>query len=587
MCLRIPVLALSTCLLAACGAPDGAGTIADNPAVRATSLGENLNLTPTAWWWYYGQTPAAVASLLSSNNGRLVSLQVESTSPLLFTVAMVQNSGSYAKQWWWYYGKTGSELAALTQSLNARIVALDPYIVNGTTYFAAILISNSGADAKSWWWYYGVSPAQITTLLSQHNARLVDLRQYDGQYAVVMIENTGADQTGWWWYYNISGAQVASFLQQNNAFLISIEPANPSGSTFNVIMNQVPGGLYWWWYYGASAASVASAASQDGARILDIKSYFGNGTRQFAVILVNNSNAETTRVGQLLRNGTDGQSGFYVKEVNGPVLGALQERVTYDPASSIKIVVATALLKRVAAANLTTTTTNYYPITSGSCPQDTGTPQSQPLGTLLRLMLVNSDNAATRALIDYVGGMSVINQTAQSLGMKSTNMNVYPGCNITNTMTQADVALLYEALANGSLLAADAKSALYAAMPADAGDATGTLGAARNIITSLAPGYGLTQAQISAFTRQFDLHYKAGGDTWCSGSSCSYFSAISGIAVVPVCNGRTPSSKQYVWGIFINGGSDQNRTSNTFFSTDAEPLREPIAAALAGWASCS
>ena len=44
---------------------------------------------------------------------RLVSLRVQSASPLLFDVALVKNTGTYNKAWWWYYGLTAQDLAEL------------------------------------------------------------------------------------------------------------------------------------------------------------------------------------------------------------------------------------------------------------------------------------------------------------------------------------------------------------------------------------------------------------------------------------------------------------------------------------------
>jgi hypothetical protein len=43
----------------------------------------------------------------------------------LFTVAMVQNTGPYAKGWWWYYGQTETEIANHAKDLNARVVNFD------------------------------------------------------------------------------------------------------------------------------------------------------------------------------------------------------------------------------------------------------------------------------------------------------------------------------------------------------------------------------------------------------------------------------------------------------------------------------
>lgn len=216
------------------------------------SLGEALNTTPAGWWWYYGQSPAQVSELVNNTGGRIVSLQVESSSPLIFTVALVHNSGTHAKTWWWYHGQTGSQLSTLVSNLNARIVNLHPYVVNGTTYFAAVLLSNTGADAAGWWWYYGVTPAQISTALTNNNARLVDLNRYtvngSTYYAAVMIQNSGTWGRAWWYYYGVSGNTVASLLGQNNAMLTNIEHAAGDGSTFDVVMEQPPSSPHWWWY---------------------------------------------------------------------------------------------------------------------------------------------------------------------------------------------------------------------------------------------------------------------------------------------------------------------------------------------------
>ena len=84
-----------------------AGFVTVSPARAA--LGEPLQTAPTSWWWYVGVTPAEVSSYLSSNSARLVSLRVQSTSPLLLDVAMVKNTGTYAKAWWWYYGVTAQD----------------------------------------------------------------------------------------------------------------------------------------------------------------------------------------------------------------------------------------------------------------------------------------------------------------------------------------------------------------------------------------------------------------------------------------------------------------------------------------------
>jgi CubicO group peptidase (beta-lactamase class C family) len=267
----------------------GFGTV--SPA-RA-SLGEPLQTAPTGWWWYVGQTPTQVSTLISSKNARLVSLRVQSSSPLLFDVATVKNTGIYNKDWWWYYGLTAQDLQNYYTANDARIVSLEPYVVGGTTYFAAIMVHNVGADYSGWWWYYGLTPAQIQSHLTTNKARLIDLRQYASGsstvYGVVMLANTGQNQSGWWWYYGITPAQIQTNLNTNKAYLVSIDPANSSASTFNVVMNAAPSGLGWWWYYGETVANAQSLAVSNKARIFDVKSYVVGGSQYVAVLMFANT----------------------------------------------------------------------------------------------------------------------------------------------------------------------------------------------------------------------------------------------------------------------------------------------------------
>jgi hypothetical protein len=558
------------------------------------ALAETLNTTPTAWWWYYGVTPAQLSSLISSNGGRIVSLQVEQSSPLLFTVAMVSNTGSYAKAWWYYYGVTGAQLSANVSALNARIVSLDAYDINGTTYFAAVLISNTGADAKGWWWYYGVTTAQVASLIQQNNARLVDFRSYKTagvtRYAVVMIPNTGADAMAWWYYYGVSGAQVGSLLQQTGAFLTSIQPADSSGSTFNVIM-QGQSGFNWWWYYGVSASQLSDYLSQNGARLLDVKTYFVGGSRYFAAVMVNNSNAATTRIGNILRSGTDGETGLYLKAVGGAVQDSLQASRIFEPASSIKILIALHAMRQVDLnlASLTDSVVVYAPPASGSCPTSTivGT---EPMGNAILQMLESSDNQRTKAMIDTFG-FAAINQTAADVGLTGTHLNHYPGCGANpgvpaNQFTLADAGKIYEGIATATLVSSDSRTALYARMPAQAGDFTGIQSDVNKIVDAEAPAFGLNATEISQFKSRLLTHYKAGGYTLCPVSQCYEYRSVAGVAEVPQCTRGTVGNKNYVWGIFIDAATSAAAANSTFTAAKSEPLREPIRSALANWGGC-
>lgn len=539
----------------------------------------------TGWWWYYGQTPAQVSSLVSNTGGRIVSLQVESTAPLLFTVALVQNSGAHAKAWWWYYNQTGNQLGSLVGSLNARIVSLHPYVINGTTYFAAVLISNTGADQAGWWWYAGVSSSQISTLLTQNNARLVDLNRYtvngNTTFAAVMIQNTGSWARAWWWFTGVSGASVGALLGQSNAMLTNLEPAAPDGSSFDVVMEQPPGAPHWWWYHGKSASQLGDMLAQNGARPIDIKTYNANGGRWFAAVMVNNSNAATTRVGDILRNGTDGVRGLFLKEIGGGVQASLLENTAFEPASSIKILIGLHAMRN---GSLGMTVPIYAPPASGSCPTNLVT-GSETMSNAIRLMLTVSDNQRTRALSD-VFSVSAINQTAAAIGLSgNTRINHVIGCGgpIPNSLTLTDAGRIYEGIADASLLSAANRDTLHGLMPATSQDFTAIESAADIIVDQEAPAFGLSSSEISLFKTQLRTHYKGGSYQL---GSLTYLS-VAGSAEVPRCKGVLQVNKEYVWGIFIHGASNVANADNTFTAAKAEPLREPIRAGLATWATCA
>jgi CubicO group peptidase (beta-lactamase class C family) len=274
-------------------------------------IGEPLDTAPAAWSWWFGKSASEVTALAGSNN-RLVSIQVSSASPLRFTVAMVQNTGSYAKNWWWFPDLTPENLQLYSIVLNARAVSMDAYLVNGSVHFAVVMLNNTSTDAKAWWFYDGTSLADLTSMLQQKGARLIDLRQYanGSRYVALLVSNTGPDATPWWWYTHQTISQINSLLTQNSAFLVSAQPADASASTFNVIMNQNPDpGIAWWTYYSYDESHINGFLSQNHARPVDVKSYVVNGQTLFTMTMVSNSwtsaqQAEATCDANVLANWT-------------------------------------------------------------------------------------------------------------------------------------------------------------------------------------------------------------------------------------------------------------------------------------------
>ncbi len=562
-----------------------------------TSSDDRENAAPTAWWVYSGQTVTDVVNTINNDNARIVDLSIDfSVMPRRFTVTYVQNTGAYAKSWWWYYDVDATALSTALSTNDARLISLKAYdIGGGQIRFAAVMIHNTGADAKTWWWYYNQTVPEVSSLLVTNTARLVQVNSYmtGGQtrYAVVMISNTGADAKTWWWYVDATVGDIVTHINTNQARLIDLDQG-PTTGNFNVVMESCATGCpLWWWYVGSTGQQVLDNAAQNGSRVIDLNSYSGCGGTCYAYLMINNSNDLTSRVGEMLRDGTDGVKGLYLKEVNGPVLANLEDSYVFEPASTIKAVLHVYAMHQVenGAAHLTDNITKYAPPASGSCPGNTPN-GTESLNTALGEMMRHSDNTRTREISDTFGVNNIINY-AHGFGMNDTHINHVIGCGgpIPNQTTLDDLGTLYEKVANGTLLTPTNRSIFYSLMAGKAQyqlegyDWTGLWSTdIPKIINQEAP-IGMPGVLTQAFMSQMNLAYKAGNYKICGSTCATYVDHISiaGWAQIPFCSGGTTTLKQYVFGIFIYNSTSDTTSSNTFNATKSELLREQIHAGLA------
>lgn len=569
-------------------------------AIGAGAQEERSQADPTAAWWYTGVSEAEVNQLLNANGARLVSLKVQQTSPMRFTVSMVANQGRYAKTWYWYYGQSGAALGATLGALNARIIDLEPYFAGGELRFASILVANAGAENKAWWWYPSVSSQEIGALLTQNNARLVDIGTYvlNGQrrYSLVMIRNTGADQKAWWWYTGVRPGDLNTYLRNNGARLIALE--DQFDGTYAAIMERCPCPA-WWFYYGLDFDGVGATLAQNGARLVSIQPYLSNPGLQlrFNVVMIDNSNAATARIRGRLQAATSAPTGLYVKRIGGPVLAALQERFVFEPASTAKALIHLRALRDVQAGSrqLTDQVTRYvFTAANTSCPSNANAQAqgTEPLSTALREMMRRSDNPRTREALETVGAQAV-NDLASAIGMVDSRVNqILFGCGAPpfNRLTLVDIGRLYEGVANGTLLSGTSRDSFYSLMAgtemlADEGfDFPGMQQEIVRIVDEEAP-FGLNAAAKQAFLGQLRQNTKAGGYS-CITSDCLFYTSIAGWAQIPFCSGTTVVPQGYVFGLFVDGADTQAEV-DAGYGVRGELLREPLRAALGNWAACA
>ncbi|HEX5051847.1 MAG TPA: serine hydrolase [Planctomycetota bacterium] len=544
--------------------------------------------TPTAHINLLNVTPAIIGNYTSTGY-RLVDIEYRSGSGSVttFDAVFVQNSGAYATGWWWYYGLSSAQVSSYLASNQARLIDLEPYQDStGTQRFACIMVNNTGVNAKTWWWYFNTSTTYLSTQLSNNNARLVDLDVYtlngSTYYSGVMIRNTGNDARSWWWYLNVTPAQMNIYLSTNQARLYDIE--RRSNGNWDCVMIRDTTPKYWYWWYDMSSSDIVYLLNNYGVRVIDFESYLVGTTRRYAMLTLNNVNALTTDVGNGMRATTNGQVGCWLEQINGSNLASLNGTTQFEPASTMKTLLHVHAMRRVAlgATSLGTNInvyTNYSP-TNASCPINSGA-VSEPLQTVLQLMMENSDNARTQAIRAYFG-QSNINATATAIGMTGTSLNHTLGCGAEaianpNRMTLRDLHTLHEAVANGYL--GSYRDTFYDLMLQSlSGLAIDTL------INSEGASLGLPSATITSFRNFTKMAHKGGNYSLNTGGPQFYHRAEFGWISLPFIVSDVITPREYSFGAFVNDASNDSNASSAIY-THAIPdlLRSTVHAALQSW----
>jgi hypothetical protein len=530
-----------------------------DPERNSTSL--------TGWYWYHGVTPEYLAERVAATGARIIDLEVQTPSPLTFSAALVGNSGTYSRGWYWYYGLTAAEVASQITAHSGRIIDLERYVVSGQQRFAIVMVVNTGVAAKSWWYYNNASATFISQKLSQHGARLIDLDSYTvgdaTRYSAVMIRNSGVDAKSWWWYLNVTPAFVSQKLTDNHARLIDVE--RRASGRLDVVM-QRRGFEYWWWYYNLTAAGVAQRASQNGARIADIETYLVGSSRRYAVLLLNDLNAESSRLREIMRSGLSGGSyGVSLKKVGGAQYVGLQQNTIFEPASSIKVLYHLYAMRSVMNTSETLSSSFDYwrsptdPTNKDVCPDPTWETDPNKVTTTLQdglaKMMQVSDNRTTRGM-DLRYGRANVNDFADDIGMSNTEIRQIVGCGFNNGLrndfTLVDAGKLYEGVSNGTQLSGTDRTSFWNIMNGGAVSSSSGLAA---IVRDEATKLGKTPQQAASFISNMNVRSKGGSYDVCN-STCSaytYIRTAAGRMTLPFKSSGSIVPTDYVYGRFIDG----------------------------------
>jgi hypothetical protein len=310
----------------------------------------------------------------------------------------------------------------------------------------------------------------------------------------------------------------------------------------------------------------------------------------------------TTRVLAILDAAGSGTTGMYVKEVGGPVIAAHAENFQFAPASTIKVLLHLYAHDQVQRGNAAyTDDVKHYPGDADSCPKDVLSDGTEDLIDSAEAMMQTSDNPATRANYEHWSpAPATINAYATSIGLTSTAFMNSPGCPLGlanvdgNTATLTDYGRLYEGVADGSLLSGSFRDSFYENMNGreqfDEVDNDVIYPVLLDMVEAEKPA-GFPNQLRDDFLEGMTANHKGGSYNVCSGTSCNRWRAWAGWARFPTCEVGSFSSRSYVWGAFIHnatdsagGGTAPAETAIT--AVRAEPLREQLRAALAGWGAC-
>ncbi|HJV72523.1 serine hydrolase [Ideonella sp.] len=448
---------------------------------------------PTAWWTYTNVSADQIGTYINNNGARLTDIEVYSVSNGVprFTVRMVKNSGAYAVPgWWWYYGLTAAQVTSYVNANNGRLIEVEPYdIGGGVIRFAVVMVSNTAGAARAWSYLMGVSSAQISDHIANSGHRMIDIDSYtEGgvkKYSAAFVANTGADAKSWQWWLNQSPASIASKVSSFQGRIVKLERQADGTYNFIQVKNTGTDNSAWWYQYGfASMADLNNYGLQVASRPIDITTYVSNGVRRYDAVFIDNANASTRRMRDLLGqtfldasgNPTKGIFESYLKQVNGAIKVDLNSTRRAETASSLKSLHLLHSMKQVEAGldTLPSAFTYYeYDMSKGkdACPDPSKEIAANArfnynFETGLDQMMSISDNRTTRGtVLRYGGTFTPFNNTASASKMTGTTLRHNIGCAYWNLSTQkydpatrrndttaADLAHIYEGVWNQTLL---------------------------------------------------------------------------------------------------------------------------------------
>lgn len=576
--------------------PRGAQPVRATPASAASNEWDLT--TPTGWNTLHNLTAQQLTDFLTNNNERIIDLEVVQGAEVRFSAVTVKNEGEYAKTSWWYPDLSLLEVMILLSTNQARLIDVEVYVTYAgeleDVHYAVVMVPNTGADQKEWAWLPLVDADGISQYLNDNNNyRIIDLEQFESSgsryYAAILISNAGDDFRNWGYLINVTWPEIEPYLA--NGRLLDL--LHEGEDRFSVVIQNCPCSG-WWVYFGTALADVTARAAQEGARIIDLEIYTDDSlpspTTIYAGIMIDNLNSESRRIANILASVPEVREyGLYLKKVGGSELANLQADFVHEPLSSIKVLPHFYAMRQVqetdGRVNLGTPIRTY--LSSGLPDENCYLPSNnpvvfQPLGEMLSDMMVPSSNTAWAATVNHFGKQEIQDYVTDVLQMAHTEIRRVGCTNVYNRWTLRDAGKLYESVANGSQLNGAARIDFYNIMAQKWVEVD-------MLIDEEVPA-GMSHNDRNLFKSLVQVPHKDG--SWAVDASGeikeeSAFTRIGALRL-PQCAGPFRVTGSYVYGVFIAASKAMESAINTAsLEAATELMRAIIRDSLSQWDDCA
>lgn len=559
-------------------------------AATAAQAGVERDLDEKTSHRYFSWTDASVIDNYAEQGYRLFDIEVVHSDPHRYAGSMVKNTGPYQANWSWTANKSKWDFINFYTSRESMILDVEIYTVGSQRRYAGTFVENRGRSAKQWQWFENMDFQQMLAHADAYGGRIIDLdfEVVSGQrrFYGVMIKNKGADFKDWVAFSNIDSGEIKQLMSERNMRIVDIERI--SDDKFAGVL-QTREGQPTWYFTNRTWAEVQHLQDQFGSRIIDIERSGTASNGNYNIVLINNANALEYRIGQMLRNGTDGTRGFILKEVNGPIQGELMPHFRTYPASTIKVLEHYYWSRRIGNGFNSQTNVPHYTNHTSDTHVQSDIAFNLTLQNTMQQMMRPSNNQSANALQEFAGnangstGRDNINAFAKDiLGLNTNDIRLYhkfADGNVANDpyniMTMRQISALYEAFANSVGLNQVGWNFFRNNMLNETGTGGNAfINGVRNVMLQEGGDLSMSNAQINAVFNQIQVCWKPG--------NVPNYNSSAGWIRIPFKVGENTVFKEYTVAVFQDDFT--NSTLGSFSGTVMpEILRDTLANALETW----